>query len=116
MRVKTGPTRTRKHKKVLNQVEGFRGRRKNCFKLAERSLQRSLRFAFRDRRARKREFRALWIVRINAAARECGINYRDLMHGLKRANIKVDRKVLADLAVRDVQGFQAVVECAKTAL
>lgn len=115
-RVKRGVTSHARHKKVLEKAKGFRGRRKNTIRIARQSVERGLQFAYRDRRVRKRNFRALWIQRINAAARQQGMTYGNFMHGLKLANIELDRKVLADLAVHEEKGFMALVEQAKAAL
>ena len=116
MRVKGGTVTRRRHKKVLKKAKGFRGRRKNCFKLAKNSVEKGMQHAFRHRRAKKRDFRSLWIVRINAAARICGTTYRKLIQGLKLAQIEIDRKILAELAAREPETFAAVVEKAKQAL
>lgn len=115
MRVKKGFKARRRRNRVLKLSKGFRGRRKNCFRRANQAVERALDFASRDRAARKREFRALWIVRINAAAREAGISYSKLIAGLIKAKVQVDRKILADLAVRDPQGFTAIANIAKAA-
>lgn len=116
MRVKGGFKTRRRHKRLLKLAEGFRGRRKNCFRLAKLSVQRSLVYAYRDRRVRKREFRALWIARVNAGVRACGLNYARFMRGLKQAGIELDRKVLADIALRDPGAFSGIVEQARAAL
>lgn len=116
MRVKRGFAGRRKHKRLLKLAEGRIGRRSKCYKLAKRSVQKGLKYAFRDRRVKKREFRALWIVRINAAARIAGISYSRLIKGLSDANIQVDRKVLADLAVNDPAAFNHIANQAKAAL
>lgn len=115
-RVKRGKTAHARHKKILKLAKGFRGRRKNVFRVATQAVTKAGQYAYRDRRARKREFRALWIARINAAARECGLSYSRLIQGLTKASIEIDRKVLADLAVHDKVAFAAVVEQAKTQL
>ena len=115
-RVKRGVTARARHKKVLEQAKGYRGRRKNVFRVAKQAVIRAGQMAYRDRRQRKRQMRALWIVRINAAARESGLSYSRLMNGLSRAEIQLDRKVLADLAVFDKPAFSAVAERAKAAL
>lgn len=115
MRVKRGFTSRRRHKRVFKQAEGFRGRRKNVFKFAKDAVDRSLKFSFRDRRARKRDFRRLWIARINAAARLNGLSYSRFMNGLQRSSIELDRKILADLAVRDPQAFAIIADQAKQA-
>lgn len=115
-RVKRGVVSHARHKKVLERAKGFRGRRKNTIRIAKQSVERGLQFAYRDRRVRKRNFRALWIQRINAAARQQGLTYGNFMHGLRLANIELDRKVLAELAVNEEKGFKALVEQAKAAL
>ncbi len=114
--VKRGVTRHARHKKVLKLAKGYRGRAKNCFSIAIEKVEKALQYAYRDRRARKRDFRGLWIQRINAGVREHGLVYSQFINGLKLASIELDRKVLADLAVRDPQAFKAVVEQAKAAL
>ena len=106
----------RRHKKVLKFTKGQFGSRSKLFKRANESMLRSLAFAYRDRRTRKRDFRRLWITRINAAARLNGLNYSHLIYGLKQADVEVDRKVLADIAVRDADGFSALAELAKSHL
>jgi large subunit ribosomal protein L20 len=116
MRVKGGFATRRRHKRMLDRAEGFQGRRSTCFKLAKRAVQTALKHAFKNRRMQKREFRALWITRINAACRPSGIKYSALIHGLQKANIIIDRKVLADLACSDAAAFGAIVEKAKAAL
>jgi large subunit ribosomal protein L20 len=115
-RVKRGVTARARHKKVLAQAKGFRGRRKNVFRVANQAVMKANQYAYRDRRQRKREFRALWITRINAAARECGLSYSAFMNGLKKAAIDIDRKVLADLAVFDRTAFARIAEQAKASL
>ncbi|MCK9259669.1 MAG: 50S ribosomal protein L20 [Azoarcus sp.] len=112
-RVKRGVTARARHKKVLVQAKGYRGRRKNVYRVAKQAVMKAGQYAYRDRRQRKRQFRALWIVRINAAARECGLTYSVFMNGLKKAAVEVDRKVLADLAVFDKPAFAALVAQAK---
>ncbi len=104
-RVKRGVTARKAHKKVLKAAKGFRGRRGNVFRIANEAVMRAGQYAYRDRRTKKREFRALWIARINAAVREHGMTYSVFMNGLKKAAIEVDRKVLADIAVFDKPGF-----------
>jgi len=116
MRVKRGFASRRRHKKILKQAKGYRGRRKSNFKLAKMAVEKGLQYAYRDRRAKKRDFRRLWIVRINAAAREAGLTYSTFIRGLKSAEIDLDRKVLADLAVNDPNAFNAVAEKARAAL
>lgn len=115
-RVKRGVTAHARHKKVLELAKGFRGRRKNVYRVAKQAVMKAGQYAYRDRRQRKRQFRALWIVRINAAARELGLTYSLLIDGLKKASIEIDRKVLADLAVRDKPGFAAIVDQVKAVL
>lgn len=114
MRIKRGLTRQRRHRRILKQVSGFRGSRSTLIRPARLALERSLKFAYRDRRQRKRQFHRLWIVRINAAARERGLSYSRLMHGLKRAGVEVDRKILAELAVSHPQAFSDLAELAKS--
>src|SRR5690606_20528900 len=115
-RVKRGVTAHARHKKVLDLAKGYRGRRKNVYRVAKEAVMKAGQYAYRDRRQKKRQFRALWIARINAAARECGLSYSVLMNGLKKAAIEVDRKVLADLAVFDKAAFAKIAEQAKTSL
>ncbi|MFP6747058.1 MAG: 50S ribosomal protein L20 [Alphaproteobacteria bacterium] len=115
-RVKRGVTSHAKHKKVLARAAGYRGRRKNTIRIAKQAVEKAGQYAYRDRRVRKRTFRALWIQRINAAGREHGINYARFMSGLKQAGIEIDRKVLADLAVRESEAFKALVDQAQAAL
>jgi large subunit ribosomal protein L20 len=105
-----------RHKKVLDQAKGYRGRRKNVYRIAKEAVMRAGQYAYRDRRNKKREFRALWITRINAAAREAGVSYSQFIAGLKKAGIDMDRKVLADLAVFDKPAFGKIVEQAKASL
>ena len=112
-RVKRGVAAHRRHKKVLAQVEGHRATNNRLYKRAHESLMHALFYAYRDRRNRKRDFRRLWIARINAAARLNGMTYSQFIHGLTQANIQVDRKMLADLAVRDAQAFAKIAEVAK---
>lgn len=115
-RIKRGVTSHARHKKVIKQAKGFRGRRKNTIRVAMQAVEKAGQYAYRDRRNRKRDFRALWIQRINAASREHGVNYARFMSGLKHAGIEVDRKILADLAVREPEAFKALVEQAEAAL
>jgi large subunit ribosomal protein L20 len=115
-RVKRGVAAHARHKKVLRRAKGYRGRGKNAFRVAIEKVERALRYAYRDRRARKRNFRALWIQRINAAARAHELTYGKLMNGLKRAGVAIDRKILADLAVREPDAFKALVAEARSAL
>jgi large subunit ribosomal protein L20 len=115
-RVKRGVTAHAKHKKVYKQVKGQRGRRKNTIRVAKQAMEKAQQYAFRDRKRRKRTFRALWIQRINAAVRPFGLNYSKFIAGLDKAGITVDRKILSDLAIREPASFQAIVEKAKAAL
>ncbi len=115
-RVKTGFTRRRRHKKVLKLTKGQFGTRSKLYRRANEARLKSLWYAYRDRRNRKRDLRRLWIARINAAARRNGLSYSRLIYALKKANIQINRKMLADLAVRDPQAFSAVVEQAKEAI
>ena len=115
-RVKRGVTAHAKHKKVLKAAKGFYGRRKNTIRIAKQAVEKSLRYAYRDRKARKRNFRALWIQRINAAVREHGLTYGRFIDGLNKAGIEVDRKVLSDMAIHEPQAFAAMVAKAKEAL
>ncbi len=115
-RVKRGVIARARHKKVLKAAKGYRGRRKNVYRVAKQAVMKAGQYAYRDRRQRKRQFRTLWIARINAGARECGLTYSRFMNGLKKAAVEVDRKVLADLAVFDKTAFAQFVEMAKKAL
>ncbi len=115
-RVKRGVTARARHKKVLAQAKGYRGRRKNVYRVATQAVTKAGQYAYRDRRQRKRQFRALWIARINAGARECGLSYSRFINGLKKASIEIDRKILADLAVHDKVAFSALAEKAKASL
>lgn len=115
-RVKRGVQAKARHKKVLSKAKGYYGARRKVFRVAKQAVIKAGQYAYRDRRQRKRQFRALWITRINAAARANGISYSRLVNGLKRAEIEVDRKVLADIAVYDPEAFTALVEAAKAAL
>ena len=115
-RVKRGVTARARHKKVLALAKGFRGRRKNVFRIAKQAVMKAGQYAYRDRRTRKRVFRRLWIARINAASRELGVSYSKFMAGLKKAQIDIDRKVLADLAVNDPAAFGSIVEKVKAQL
>ena len=114
-RVKRGVTARARHKKILALAKGYRGRRKNVYRVAKQAVMKAGQYAYRDRRTRKRVFRALWIARINAGARSHGVTYSRFIAGLKKASIELDRKVLADMAVADPQGFEAVVELVKKA-
>jgi len=115
-RVKTGVVRRRRHKKVLKLAKGFYSGRRKHFRKAKEQLERSLVYAFRDRKQKKREFRKLWIIRINAACRLNDMNYSTFMNGLHKAGIELDRKILADMAMNDTAAFSAVVEASKAAL
>jgi len=115
-RVKRGTKRHAKRLKLLKRAKGYRLTKSKLYRSAKESVERALKFAFRDRRARKREFRSLWIIRIAAAAKRNGLSYNRLIHGLKVAGVELDRKVLADIAVRDKSGFAELAEKAKTAL
>ena len=115
-RVKRGVTSHAKHKKVLDQAKGYYGRRKNTIRIAKQAVEKANQYAYRDRKNRKRNFRALWIQRINAAARELGLTYGRLIDGLNRAGIEVDRKVLSDLAIREPAAFALIAGQAKDAL
>ncbi len=115
-RVKRGVVAHAKHKKVLKAAKGFRGRRGNVFKVAKEAVMKAGQYAYRDRRQRKRQFRALWIARINAGARENGLSYSVFMNGLKKAAIEIDRKVLADLAVADKVAFAQIVGQVKASI
>ena len=115
-RVKRGVTAHARHKKILALAKGFRGRRKNVFRIAKQAVMKAGQYAYRDRRTRKRVFRQLWIARINAASRELGVTYSRFMAGLKKAQIDIDRKVLADMAVRDPAAFGAIVAKVKAQL
>jgi large subunit ribosomal protein L20 len=115
-RVKRGVTAHRRHRKIIKQAKGYYGRRKNTFRVANQAVEKAGQYAYRDRRVRKRNFRSLWIQRINAAVREHGLTYARFMCGLGRAGIEVDRKVLADLAVREPEAFKALVDEASAAL
>ena len=115
-RVKRGVTAHAKHKKVISQAKGYYGRRKNVFRVATQAVTKAGQYAYRDRRQKKRQFRALWITRINAAARLNGLSYSRFMDGLKKAEIDIDRKVLAELAVHNEEAFAALAEQAKAGL
>jgi large subunit ribosomal protein L20 len=112
-RVKRGTKLRRRHKKILKLAKGYVGGRRKQYRQARETVERGLTYAYRDRRVRKREFRGLWIVRINAAARQHGLSYSQLMHGLKQSGVGIDRKMLADLAARDPAGFQEIAQLAK---
>ncbi|HBS35574.1 MAG: 50S ribosomal protein L20 [Parvularculaceae bacterium] len=115
-RVKRGVTSHAKHKKVIKAAKGYFGRRKNTIRIAKQAVEKANQYAYRDRRVRKRNFRALWIQRINAGARELGMTYSRFIDGLAKAGIEVDRKVLADLAVKEPEAFKALADKAKAAL
>ena len=115
-RIKRGVVAKARHKKVLKQAKGYRGARSRLYKVAKQAVDKAGQYAYRDRRQRKRQFRSLWIVRINAAARENGISYSRFISGLNKASIELDRKVLSDLAVHDKAAFMALAEQAKLAL
>ncbi len=115
-RVKRGVTARARHKKVLNAAKGYRGRRSSVYRVAKQAVMKAGQYAYRDRRAKKRAFRALWIARINAATRELGINYSVFINGLKKVSIELDRKVLADMAVFDKPAFAAIVNQVKAAV
>lgn len=116
MRVKTGPVTQRRHKRVLKLTKGQRGSKHRLFKRGNEAMMKSLVYAYRDRRNRKRQFRRLWIARINAATRQNGMSYSQFMYGLKQAGVELDRKALADIAVHDAASFGQLVETAKTAI
>ena len=115
-RVKRGVTAHARHKKVLKQAKGYYGAHSRVYRVAKQAVIKAGQYAYRDRRQRKRQFRALWITRINAQARECGLSYSRFINGLKKASIEIDRKMLADLAVFDKPAFAAIAEQAKAAL
>ena len=115
-RVKTGVVRRRRHKKILKLAKGFYSGRRKHFRKAKEQLERSLVYAYRDRRRKKRDFRRLWIIRINAACRLNDLSYSQFINGLKKAGIELDRKILADLAMNDAKAFSKIAETAKTAL
>ena len=115
-RTKTNVPRTKRRKKILKQAKGYRGGRHRLYIPAKETVERALQFAYRDRRQKKRQFRKLWIARINAAAREHGLSYSRLIHGLKAAEVEIDRKLLAELAVNDPEGFAKLAHTAKSHL
>ena len=115
-RVKRGVTTHARHKKVLELAKGYRGRASTAYRIAIEKVEKALRYAYRDRRNKKRDFRGLWIQRINAGAREHGLTYSQLMHGLRLAGIDLDRKVLSDLAIREPEAFASIVGNAKSAI
>lgn len=112
-RVKRGVTAKARHKKILSQAKGYYGARSRVYRVAKQAVIKAGQYAYRDRRQKKRQFRALWIMRINAAARECGLSYSRLMDGLNKASIDIDRKVLADIAVNDKEAFAELVKLAQ---
>ena len=114
-RVSRGVTTHARHRKVINQAKGYYGRRKNTFRAANQAVEKAGQYAYRDRKTRKRNFRALWIQRINAASRAYGLTYGRFIDGLKKAGIEIDRKVLADLAVREPDAFKALIDKAQAA-
>lgn len=115
-RVKRGVTAKARHKKIMDQAKGYYGARSRTYRVAKQAVIKAGQYAYRDRRQRKRQFRALWITRINAQARECGLSYSLFINGLKKAEIELDRKILADMAVYDKHAFAALAEKAKAAL
>jgi large subunit ribosomal protein L20 len=115
-RVKRGVIAHARHKKILDQAKGYYGARRKVYRIAKQAVIKAGQYAYRDRRQRKRQFRALWIARINAAARENGLSYSRLVNGLRKANVEIDRKVLADIAVFDKAAFSAIAEQAKASL
>ena len=115
-RVKSGVQAHAKHKKVIARAKGYRGRNRTAFRVAKEKVEKGLQYAYRDRRARKRNFRALWIQRINAGARKHGLTYSQLMNGVKKAGIEIDRKVLSDIAVREPDAFRQICDQARSAL
>jgi len=115
-RVKGGVSSHARHKKIVKAAKGYWGRRKNCFRTANQAVEKAGQYAYRDRRTKKRDFRRLWIQRINAAARQYDLKYSTLIHGLNKAGIELDRKVLAELAVNDAEAFKTIAEQAKKAL
>ena len=114
-RIKRGVTTRQKHKRILDQAKGYRGRRKNTIRIARQAVEKAGQYAYRDRKVKKRSFRALWIQRINAAARANGMTYNRFIQGLKAAEVEVDRRMLAELAVNDAAAFTALVEVARAA-
>lgn len=114
-RASRGKTTHARQQKILKMAKGYSGRKKNCYRIAKQTVDKALQYAYRDRKARKRNFRALWIQRINAAAREYGMTYSSFMNGVSKAGVEVDRKVLADLAVHNPSAFKAVVDLAQKA-
>lgn len=115
-RIKRGVTTRQKHKRLLDQAKGYRGRRKNTIRVARQAVEKAGQYAYRDRKVKKRNFRSLWIQRINAAVRAEGMTYSQFMHGVKKAGIELDRKVMADLAMNEAAAFAAIIKQAKAAL
>jgi large subunit ribosomal protein L20 len=115
-RVKRGVQARARHKKILAKAKGYQGARSRVLRVAKQAVTKAGQYAYRDRRQRKRQFRALWIARINAGARQCGMSYSRMMDGLKKANVEIDRKVLADIAVHDMASFSQLAEKAKASL
>tara|TARA_Y100000389_G_C17428656_1_gene501157 strand:+ start:454 stop:813 length:360 start_codon:yes stop_codon:yes gene_type:complete len=115
-RVKRGVTKRARHKKILKLAKGYRGRAKNCYRIAIQKVEKALQYAYRDRRNKKRDFRKLWIQRINAGVRQYGMIYSQFVNGLKLANIEIDRKILSDIAVKNPDTFEKIVTKAKSAL
>ncbi len=115
-RAKNGTVNKKRHKKILKLAKGFRGRSKNCYRIAIERVEKSLQYAYRDRKTRKRDFRSLWIQRINAGVREHGMVYSQFMNGLKKAEIEIDRKILSELAISEPIAFKELVEISKKAL
>ena len=113
MRVKNGTIRRKRVKKILKRAKGFRGRRSEIYRIAKEAVMKALSYEYRDRKQRKRHFRRLWIMRINAAVRQYGLSYSKFMNAIKKAGIKIDRKMLSELAIRDKEGFKAIVDKAK---
>ena len=115
-RVKGGPRAHARHRKIIKMAKGYRGRGNNCFRIALQRVEKALQYAYRDRKVKKRDFRRLWIARINAASRQHGLPYSRFMNGLKIAGIDLDRKVLSDIAIRDKDAFKAIFDAAEKAL
>lgn len=115
-RVKRGVTAKKRHKKILKKAKGYYGARSRVYRVAKQAVIKAAQYAYRDRKQRKRQFRALWIIRINAATRELGLSYSRFINGLKKANIQIDRKILADLAVHNKEAFAVIVERVKQAI
>ena len=115
-RARSGTISRNRHKKVLKLAKGFRGRAKNCFRIAIEKVEKALQYAYRDRKAKKRTMRSLWIQRINAATREHGLTYSSFMNGLKKSNVDIDRKILADMAAQNSKDFTEIIKKAKASL